>query len=371
MQKKILSFSITACLIAIASCTFSQAKKDFVVMAYYHPGGNISRIDSFAVEKITHILFSFVHLKGNKLSVDNAKDTAVIHKLVSLKKRNPNLKLILSLGGWGGCETCSDVFATKEGRKEFAASVKQLNQYFKTDGIDLDWEYPTVVGYPGHKYQPADKENFTELVKQLRKTMGKKYELSFAAGGYTEYLDKAVEWVKVMKEVDRVNLMTYDLVNGYSTKTGHHTALYSTAEQIESTDNAVQTLLRIGIPKNKIVIGAAFYGRMWEHVPDINTGLYQQGKFKTGIPYRDFSSRLSADSGFIYHWDDKAKAPYLFNSAKKLFVTYDDTRSMELKTKYAIDKGLNGIMFWELASDVFSNGLLDAIDNAKKNALKN
>src|SRR5215213_5584733 len=168
MQKKILSFSITACLIAIASCTFSQAKKDFVVMAYYHPGGNISRIDSFAVEKITHILFSFVHLKGNKLSVDNTKDTAVIHKLVSLKKRNPNLKLILSLGGWGGCETCSDVFATKEGRSQFAASVKELCLYFGTDGIDLDWEYPAVPGFPNHKYRDEDKQNFTKLVSELR-----------------------------------------------------------------------------------------------------------------------------------------------------------------------------------------------------------
>src|SRR5215216_2671767 len=215
MQRILFSFFLAGLLFSIRSS--SQTRNDFVVMAYY-ADGNFSSIDSFHIEKVTHLIFSFCHLKANKLNVDNAADTAVIHKLVALKKRNPSMKVILSLGGWGGCETCSDVFSTKQGRSEFSVSVKQLNDYFKTDGLDLDWEYPTVVGYPGHKYQPADKENFTELVKELRKTLGKTYEICFAAGGYNEYLDNAVDWKKVMKEVDHVNLMTYDLVNGYSTK---------------------------------------------------------------------------------------------------------------------------------------------------------
>ncbi|MGZ5190797.1 MAG: hypothetical protein ACXWCZ_07225, partial [Flavisolibacter sp.] len=38
-------------------------KKDIAVMAYYFPGGNLTRIDSFAVEKLSHIIFSFCHLK--------------------------------------------------------------------------------------------------------------------------------------------------------------------------------------------------------------------------------------------------------------------------------------------------------------------
>src|SRR5687768_1197021 len=71
-------------------------KKDIAVMAYYFPGGNLTRIDSFPVEKLSHIIFSFCHLKGNRLSVDNAKDTAAIQKLVSLKQRNAALKIILS-----------------------------------------------------------------------------------------------------------------------------------------------------------------------------------------------------------------------------------------------------------------------------------
>jgi chitinase len=360
MQKGIL---ITWLMALLFMCSHAQQNK-FAVIAYYS-GNNLSQVDSFAVEKLTHIIFSFCHLKGNRLNVDDAGDTAMIQRMVLLKKRNADLKVLLSLGGWGGCATCSDVFSTKNGRREFAASVKQLSNYFGTDGIDLDWEYPVIAGYPGHKYQLADKQNFTRLIKQLRKTLGKRSKISFAAGGFNSFVDKAVDWKKVMKKVNYVNMMTYDLVNGYSKITGHHTALYSTDKQTESTDNAVQRLLALGVPSKKIIIGAAFYGRMWEGVPDTASGLYQNGKFLTSISYKNFASGLSADSGFVYHWDEQAMAPYLFNPARHLFVTYDDKRSMQEKTKYALDKNLGGIMFWQLTGDVYSGGLLDAIDGTK------
>src|SRR5687768_7426830 len=114
----------------------------FTVTAYF--AGDINQISKYDPQKLTHIIFSFCHLKGNRLSVDNKADTLRIQQLVELKKRNPSLKVLLSLGGWGGCSTCSDVFSSNDGRKAFASSVKELNNYFDTDGIDLDWEYPAI-----------------------------------------------------------------------------------------------------------------------------------------------------------------------------------------------------------------------------------
>jgi len=350
------------CLLSIASgFAFSQpaATQPLTVTAYY--AGNAARVDSFEAEKLTHIIFSFCHLKGNRLVVDDAQDTATIRKLVGLKKRNPSLKVLLSLGGWGGCETCSDVFADDNNRKVFARSVLELNNYFGTDGIDLDWEYPTIPGYPGHKYQPADKDNFTALVKELRNTLGDKTEVTFAAGGFTKFLVEAVDWKEVMKYADRVNLMTYDLIHGYDTVTGHHTALYSTSKQVFSTDNAVQYLVTLGIPRNKLVIGAAFYARVWENVPAMNNGLYQPGKFKTSVGYSSFPTAFSQKEGFTMYRDSIARAPYMYNASKKLFVTYDDAESLRAKTQYALDQRLSGIMFWQLTHDTYRNGLLDAI----------
>lgn len=344
-------------------CAICQSQKNNVSVLAYYTGGD--DVDNFAIEKLTHIIFSFCHLKGNELNVDNARDTAMIKRLVALKKRSPHLKIMLALGGWGGCVTCSDVFSTKTGRREFAQSVKEINNYFGTDGLDLDWEYPAISGYPNHVFNLNDKYNFTALVKEIRKKLGTKNELSFAAGGFKNFIETSIEWKKVMKKVNRVNLMTYDLVSGYSTVTGHHTALYSTAQNPESVDNAVRLLQKQGVANNKIVIGAAFYGRMWEAVEDSSAGLYRHGKFKTTVASKNFESTLAPGSGFISYWDSTAQAAYSYNPAKKLFVTYDDKRSVGLKTQYVIDKGLGGIMFWQLVDDAYDNGLLKAIDAVK------
>jgi chitinase len=360
---KLLSSSLLILLICFSIASTAQQRNNFNVIAYY--SGGLAQLDSIDVSKITHIIYCFGHLKENRYHLNGARDTAMIRKMVSLKSKNQKLKVLVSLGGWGGCRTCSEVFSTAENRKAFAASVKTLNDYFKTDGIDLDWEYPTVSGYPGHRFAPEDKPNFTALVKELRNTLGKRNLVTFAAGGFQNFLDSAVEWKEVTRYVDFINLMTYDLISGYSTSTGHHTALYSLPQQRESTDNAVSYLLKIGVPANKLVIGAAFYGRMWENVPDVDNGLYQPGKFKTSISYKRFPQQLSTSLGYNYYWDDKAKAPYIYNAALKQFVTYDDKQSIKLKSQYVADKRLNGIMFWELSHDPYEHGLLHTIDSVK------
>lgn len=342
----------------------AQKQKNFSVIAYYT--GDSKRIDAFEINKLSHIIFSFCHLKEGKLSVDNAKDSTTIKYLVSLKKINPQLKIMLSLGGWSGCEPCSDVFSSAEGRIAFAKSVKTVNEYFKTDGIDLDWEYPTIEGYPGHLYQQQDKQNFTALVKELRKVLGKKNELSFAAGGFQKYLDASVEWKEIMPLVDRVNIMSYDLVNGYSKVTGHHTPLFGTRPAEESTDRAVQFLLKLGIPAEKLVIGAAFYTRVWKDVENTNNGLYQAGEHTSGYDFKSYASDLTTAKGWEYFWDAKAQAPYWYNKGKRMFATGDDLSSVTAKTKYALEKKLGGIMFWELTLDTNRDGMLHAIDKVVK-----
>lgn len=338
------------------------------VIGYY--AGKNALLDSFATEKLTHIIFSFCHLKGNLLSVNNANDTATIQHMVSLKSKNPRLKVILSLGGWGGCKTCPDVFATKQGRKEFARSVRELTDYFHTDGIDLDWEYPGLPNVPGYPFTPDDKDNFTAVIRLLRKTLDKQNEISFAAGGFTKYLETSINWEKVTPLVNYINLMTYDLVSGYDTVSGHHTPLYSTPQQVESTDHAVHYLDSIGVPLKKMAIGVAFYARIFEGADSINHGLYRPCRFKRGVSYKDQAIVLSKDSGYVAYWDPIAKAPYMYNAREKLFVTYDDTVSIRLKTRYALEKRLGGIMFWQLPEDLYNGGLLDVIDNTKKASYK-
>jgi chitinase len=362
---KPLALVVALCISGCAStANRNTVSNDFAVIAYY--SGEASAVDKYPIEKLTHIIYSFLHLQGNQLAVDDAAEDSTIQHLVSLKAKYPHLKVMLSLGGWGGCNTCSEVFSSQQGRSEFAQSVKELLVKYHADGLDLDWEYPTIEGYPGHAYSPEDKQHFTLLAQELRKAFGDQYELSFAAGGFTQFLEESVEWKKVMPLMDRVNLMTYDLVNGYSKVTGHHTPLGSSQPQEESVRKAVHFLDSLEIPMRKIVIGAAFYARVWENVDDKDNGLYQSGTFKEAINYKDFETYLAESDGFAEHFDRATDAYHRYNPKRKLFATFDNMESVRAKTKYAMQNRLGGIMFWQLAGDKYEQGLLDAIYREKQ-----
>lgn len=359
MRKLLPVYPLLLIVFGLVSVSRAQINKNPYVIAYF--AGGAKDIDDLPAEKLSHIIFSFVGMKGNQLAIMNANDTLRVQKLLALKQRNPKLKVMVALGGWGGCETCSEVFSTAENRKAFALSTKKLLDDFKVDGFDMDWEYPTIEGYPGYRFAPDDKDNFTDLFRVLRQTLGKNKVLSFAAGGFKSYLEKAVDWKGVMPYVDFTNLMTYDLVNGNSTVTGHQTPLFGGGKTTESADNCVQYLLELGVPSKKLIVGAAFYARTWENVDSANDGLYNSGKFKSFVDYRYFEQRLNPKDGFEYHWDEVTHSPYAYNPKTKEFATFDDIRSIKEKTDYVMKKNLGGIMFWEVNIDKRKGGLVDAI----------
>lgn len=356
-MKYLVAFLMVLC--SASSVGFAQNKGSRSVIAYYM--GDEKNIRNFPLEKLTHIIYSFLKLDGDTLAFMRPEQRQTLRALVDLKKEFPNLKIQVSLGGWGGCKPCSGAFASATVREKFAASVQRLLVSYGADGLDLDWEYPGIEGHPGHPWMKEDVANFTALVKSIRKAIGTKMELSFAAGGFTKFLDESIDWPAVTPMVDRINLMTYDLVNGYSKVTGHHTALHAGVQVPEATDHCVDVLISKGVPPEKLVIGAAFYARIWKNVPDINQGLFQPGEFKTSIDYKDFGKVLSAEEGFVAYWDEMAKAPYSYSAKRKEFATYDDKRSIAVKVNYVKARKLGGIMFWELSEDTGKDGLLDEI----------
>ena len=352
--------------IGLAILLFSQLavvsqQRNYKVIAYSM--GDVETMKQYPLQKLTHIIYSFLHLRNDSLTWSDEKQRNTLVQLGALKKQFPHLKIMVSLGGWGGCEPCSGIFSTEEHRNTFAKTTVELLKEFNLDGIDLDWEYPAIEGYPGHAFDSSDKQNFTELVKALRKAMGKQYLLAFAAGGFTGYLEKSIDWDAVMPEVDFVNLMTYDLVSGFSKVTGHHTPLKDYRPNQQSTEKCVNWLQQHGVKSEQLIIGAAFYARVWENVSPENNGLYNAGSFKQGVSYKNFETYFNDSSGFRYYWDEKAEAPYRYSESKKLFATFDDERSIKAKTKFVRRKKLGGIMFWELREDKTTAGLVDAISS--------
>jgi chitinase len=347
-------------LLFILSCSNNTEIKPQVI-AYY--AGDEKSIDEFNLDGVDQIIYSFLHLKGNKLAIDNKTDSLTLINVVNQKNKYPKLKVLVSLGGWGGCETCSDVFSSKEARTEFAISTADIIESFNADGIDLDWEYPGISGFPGHSYKPEDRENFTELLIQLRRYMKKEDILSFAAGASNIFFKNSIEWDKVMPLVNNVNLMTYDFYGSGSTKTGHHTALSSSEFQDRSAKSSIEALINLGVNPKQIFIGGAFYIKTFKNVENINNGLNQNTEWNKSYNQINFED---VRSNFSFYWDSLANSPYAYDSINKIFATFDDHKSIKLKSKYALEKKLGGIMFWQLMNDKKQNGLLKTMVNTIK-----
>jgi chitinase len=368
------------------SCKEKESES-LAVMAYYVPSDNYA-LEEIPFDKLSHIIFSFTEVIDNKMKFKREGSAQKLKDLVAYKKQYPDLKVMIACGGWGGCAGFSDMVTDPELRKGFVQSTIDFIQEYDLDGTDMDWEYPGMKG-AGNKFREEDTENFTALMKELREAMdatGKNLILTFASAGWERYYDH-IETLEVMKYANYMNIMTYDLVGGGTPFTAHHTNLGWVKEvdvkdtpayklsaerkwdyKPRSAKSIVDFCIRLGVKPEQIVIGGAFYGRGWKGVPPENNGLYQlnKGVWKGWAQYGNIHEKYENKGGFIRYWDTKAEAPYLYNVTDSLFISYDDSESLTLKTEYAKEAGLGGIMFWQLTNDTKDYILLDAIYQESK-----
>jgi chitinase len=321
-------------------------------------------------EKLTHINFAFARITPAGRAVVSDGEASLV-RLVALKKTNPRLKVIVSIGGWMA-DGFSDAALTDASRALFADSAVELLRRFSADGIDIDWEYPGQ-GVAGIKYRAEDRQNFTRLLQVLRdkldaasaaqgRTGGGRYTLTIASAD-REYFDHT-EMDKLHVYLDWINVMSYDFFNSLTPTTGHHAGLYGAATALPTdryADASVKQHLAAGIPSDKIVLGVAFYGRGFTGVKPIDHGLRQPyERFEGAHDYSELAVKFIGRQGFIRYWDDRAKAPYLWNSTSRTFITYDDPQSITIKAQYVKEHHLGGMMFWELSEDR-NDELLDVI----------
>lgn len=358
--------------IMFTSCEKSIDKsKEKVVIAYVFVRDNLVKPENIAVEKLTHINYAFADVQDGVIKKGFEKDEENFKILNSLKERNPDLKILISVGGWTWSGNFSDMALTEESRNKFAKSAVEFVRKYKLDGVDIDWEYPGLPGI-GNPHRPEDKENFTLLLKAIREELdkyekqdNKHYLTTIAAGAFDKFVN-ATDMGEAAKYLDFVNLMTYDFCEAeMDSIASHHTCLYTNpqAPKNRSTHHAVQIFHEAGVPLHKIVIGSAFYGRSWGEVASENNGLFQTGEpVRINSSYKSIRSELTGDGGFQRYWDDVAKAPYLYSDSAKIFISYDDTVSVKLKCDYINENKLRGIMFWEYHGD-YQNELLNVMSD--------
>ena len=310
-------------------------------------------------QKLTHLNVAFAHIdKEHRVFIES---DAAVRGLIGLKKQNPELKILLSVGGWQA-DGFSDAALSDASRQAFTDSAVKLLSELHLDGLDIDWEYPGN-GIAGIQYRAQDKQNFTLLLRAVRAAFGNRYLLTIAAADreFVDYIDLH----QVPGYLDWINLMSYDFFNSLTATTGHHAGLYRAEHDLprdRNADSAVSQYLAAGVPPDKIVLGVAFYGRGFAGVTARNNGVNQPYEhFEGEHSYKGLVDRFIGKQGFVRYWDNRAQAPYLWNATTRVFISYDDPQSLALKARYVLQHRLGGIMFWELSQDR-DDELLDVID---------
>jgi len=362
----LLTILFSACSKENIASTEKNNQKNYKVIAYVHGYQDNWGTNFEKAKQITHINYAFANIKDGKVVLGNKNDASDLKKLNTLKKVNPDLKILISVGGWSWSKNFSDAVLTEGPRQVFANSAIDFMLKHQIDGIDLDWEYPGQVG-DNNVFREVDKENFTAILKLIRYKLDSiepddKYLLTIATGANQSYLDHT-NMKEAQKYLDFINIMTYDFFTGGSKYTGHHANIKNSEfskKHPKSAEIAVEQHLKAGIPANKLVLGVPFYGRWWNKVLPKNNGLYQLSNGITGAyGYSQIADSLKSKT-FTPYWDKSAGASYIWREKDSLFLTYENERSLKIKSTFVKSNQLGGIMFWQFNGD---NGeLLNAID---------
>ena len=316
--------------------------------------------DQLPAERFTQINYAFANIADGRATLgDPARDGENLRNLTELRRRNPDLNIVLSLGGWDNSAGFSDAAASPESRRTFARSCVDLLAAHGLDGVDLDWEYPVSGGAPGTVHRPQDKENFTLLLRELRRALdqqgrrdGKRYVLTIAGAVNGGYLS-SIEPQAAAEIVDHIFLMAYDLHGPWDASTGFNAPLYTPSDgplrSRASVDGGISAWLGRGVPAEKLVLGMPLYGYIFQGVSSRGNGLYQSFDSAKSVSWDKVKEAYLNRSAYRQFRHEEAEAPYLYGN--RAFLSYDDPDSIAAKAALARRRGLGGVGFWELSQD--------------------
>lgn len=260
-----------------------------------------------------------------------------LQELANLRLINPDLQVIMAIGGWGA-DGFSDAALTPASRYKFAREAQKWVNKYDLDGIDLDWEYPGSSA-SGIKSRPEDGENFVLLIQALRDILGPEAWISVAGIADNAYI-KNVPISKIAPLITHFNLMSYDFTAGETGANGnkHQSNLFPSPLALNniSVDAYVNNLLDAGIPSEKILIGLPFYGR--------------RGATFTRT-FDEIRKNYLNKNGYKVKWDNEAKAPYIVDPSGAFFLSYDNALSIFFKGQYVYDNCLGGLFDWQASFD--------------------
>ena len=306
------------------------------------------------------------------------------------KSKYPNVKILISVGGWTRSNMFHETAASEEGRKIFAKSlVDTLEKYPFIDGFDINWQYPCVPREAiltdnmkdfGNNAGNEDKENFTLLLKECRETLNqenlKNKMLTVVVSGDEGNL-QCTEPDKFQQYVDYISVMSTDFLGDSSeiTKAAEGIKRNPLDKRSYKLDlDGVINLLKntYKVPAEKILLTSSLDSSGLSSVED---GVNGDGIFKSGKKlFKDSTTEgVLSEYGNKYLWwyiknnleldnsgwkkyrDSFSKTPYMYNYSSKEFITYEDEYSLKAKCNYVIDEDLGGIAILNSGGDDFKN----------------
>ena len=350
-----------------------------------------------------------LNYKGQKVELDPSLPyKGHFNVLQTMKKKyNPNMKLMLSIGGWAGCKGFYPMLQTDAGIETFANSCVDFLKTYNFDGIDIDFEYPSSTATSGN---PANEslaspmrgilnERYNLLIKVLREKID-----AASSGRKDKYLLTAAvtasAWVlggvpdnTYANYLDFLSVMSYDFHGGWNQFVENQAAIYPNEEDTETKGQAMPYLnmdwayrfYRGVLPPEKILMGIPYYTRGWENVSNGgetglhgNSGSKEQHYPATGIynlwgdprdeskpelglepaganPLWHVLNLMDKDPNLKLHWDEKGCVPYVYQNDKKVFLSFENERSIQERVKYIQEKNLGGALIWVMNGDYGEN----------------
>ncbi|MEZ8826874.1 glycoside hydrolase family 18 protein [Vibrio sp. 10N.261.55.A7] len=416
-MKKTLSTLAIASLFSTSSWAQEPVVAGYFADWQYLNEDNPYTVSDIPADKLTHIIYAFLSMCGPHEGASKAvqvqiseacegkepfsavivdQKAAIQHdfgqvdvdvdykghfaQLAQLKKDHPSIKILPSFGGWTMSEPFHAMATSPQAIEQFSrTAVELIEEYAFFDGIDLDWEYPGGGGLTTSPWNPntklsdevkkAERDAFTDLVKHLRSDLDelsektkREYELSTAVGVGPKAAQ--IDWENAGPYLTNMFAMTYDFLGGWGAQTGHMTNLHATERSWwgMGADVFINQMIELGIPSEKLVLGAAFYGRGWQGTNDYQGELPSSelvsekgAEFGTGengyFMFWDLMKNYSEKEGYSYLYDEQSQAPYLWNEKEKVFISFEDERSIRAKVEWAKSAKLGGVFSWELSGD--------------------
>ncbi|KAG0318132.1 hypothetical protein BG000_004336, partial [Podila horticola] len=324
---------------------------------------------------LDYVMFAFVYFdEDNQLYPADPSDEDLYFTINRLKQPTQT-RVMISIGGWsfthpdsrrdeGTRHRFETMVRSADSRAEFIGSCIEFVKFYGFDGVDIDYEYPTF----------HERGFVTLLFQEMRKAFdaeGSGLVLSLAGGSFAEAV-QGFELDKVAEAVDFMMIMAYDLYGSYDSTqlVNIHTTLFQTVTETHSghsVQGAVELYLDHGVPREKLVLGLALYGKTFLLTNPHGSIAPGRAHFSAGgdptscletrgdMAYNEIAPLIHPGNSIKPIWDNDSKAFYfVYGRQHNDWVGYDARPSLDLKLQLAVELDLAGVMWWSLDQDLDS-----------------